>query len=555
MKGGGICVLATSLTLGSCTAAPHKNHNATYLSREKYETLIKIIMAQKGIKTEESIQQENNFEEHQKIIGLEQEVQNIEETEQNNSPLKQPEFSTQKNTFYDFEGKPYPEEPTNYSRGSQTNSITPAVNTNNIVRFIQNTFGEETLNDLSSSLRYEEILNSLETIPNYEQVIPLLYRGLELQVNDSYFGNLKNDVPSNADKLIALSLIQSINNPKFVELIINLNKQGVVFDITAQNANLIPDLFYRIDDWKKFQDSNKPEIDFSAQPFLELLLNRPDLHIFFENPNLLNEQLNELLSKKTHYILQLGGNFQDGNESWQNYEQLDFLQKLQLHELILSMNWFGMNREATNLINNDLELDYTEIGGSVQIFNNQLQLRPVESVNQRAYPEYTAIPMRIAGLSEDLDVEQVNEITGINRWLTTEDIPYLTNEQINKLLIKVAEEQNKRRNKSYTPTTFYLKNTEQDIGSFHIHALEQNTAQYAGPSGWFPNSAISSDGSLQVGGDLACAIQQLSVNGRHSLNLLITSIDENTFDINLYYAAGANGRPVNVSVGGFNKTN
>ncbi|MBI5065699.1 hypothetical protein HZA97_05680 [Candidatus Woesearchaeota archaeon] len=535
---GGYLALVTALVLSSCTSTPKQDN--CRLSNQKYQQLVQIIKKQKRIKNNEETTP----------TALENKVE-LPVNNQSTTPVNS-ENQKQEQTEEVYENDTYLELPTNYSR-AQTEQAQEIKNASNLFEFLRLNYGADVMNSLSITKKYEEVMDGLETIPNYQQIIPILLQGLDLQINDSYQGQARNKMPGLEEKLTAISLMTSLhNNSKLAELIKKLHENKVNFDVSYYYANIIPDLFLRIEDWEN-GTWDKPLVEFSAQKFLENILTRQDILDFIDHPESLDTELEQWLSRNTHYIQSFGA-FSDGQESWENYKNLDLVQKLQLYNLIFDLNWGSLREEATKLIDIDFMLDYTEVGGNLVVLEDGLHLIQTESAHQRKYSEQNPVPMRIAGFTEELTEEQRMQIYGKSTWLTTNDISQLSQEQINKILKTAAEEQNKINNCSYIPENLYSKNKNSEIGMFHLHAQEINTSYGAGPSGWFPNSAVGKDGSLQVGGDLGVAIQQLDVNGRHSMNLLITSIDENTFDVNLYYAAGNNGRPVNVSVGAYKRT-
>ncbi len=504
--------LITALLLGSCASTQKYNSNNNKLSEPQYQQLIQLIKKQKGINEE-----------------LPQQI--TERTESLDQKISE----------------------------ENTDLISPT----NIHDFLRQNYGEETMAQLSVSPRYEEILTSLEAVSNYQEVIPLLYEDLSLQLERVYYGGMKDKKPSTAERLAFLSLIPKIqNNTKFVELIKKLSSLEVNLEFTESQSFLIPDAFYRIDDWQSQKNARKPEIHFSGESFIDLFLIRPDLQEFLNNPVSLDEQLEKWIQRK-HNTLSLGGGFLDGSESEFNYKNLDFLQKAQQYCVMFSLNWGDLRESITQLITFDLSKNYTEEGGFVYAGEDGLlHLRHVESAAKEILPEQNPFPERLIGLTEDyLAPGEVFVLTGgMTRALTTEQAVRLTQDQINAITKRVAEVKNSEQNHHYHIYHDRLKFKNDITGLFHIHTVQVKEQGDAGPSSFVFVNPIGSDGGYRVGeSDLTTALQILEYNGKHALNLVFTSVNETTFDVNLYYASGKEGshvnyNTVNVSLGEYEKT-
>lgn len=463
--------LLTSLLLGSCTVTSKYNPNNYRIPAPVYQKLVELLEKKHGLQPNEDRSEER--------------AQQVQEIESSQSQLEE-KTNESLRTFYNSQ--------------SNTEELQTVQHSANIVDFLINNYGEETIRELIASLKYEEIIEGLEKIPKYQQVIPLLYKDLELQINNNWFRKVgENNKFSTSLKLVFLSLLTKLqDNPNLSNLIIDLSKKGVHFNFTDYEYYPLIKVFSKIEEWKAMEywksfSVKKPQIHFSGEPFLELILERQDLLEFVENPQILDEELEQYLSSKDHYISQPEEGLIDVYEHWQNYTNLDLLQKLQLREVILALDLGKMRDQVTELIDLDLKNNNSEEGGLVKVSDYRLVLERVPASGKGTNLNY-AIPS-------------------------------------NKF--------------NFNGST---------IGMFHLHALTVDTSRYAGPSNWFPEKLFSPDGHLQMIGDLASAMLVESYNGKHALNLVITSINENTFDVNLYYAVDVNGRPVNVSVGAFKRT-
>ncbi|MBI4918852.1 hypothetical protein HY837_02915 [archaeon] len=531
--------LITALLLGSCASTPTHVQNNCKISDEKYQQLVQLIKKQKGINQE----------------PIEQRIEQVETQTQNNSEEKPqtPNFKPQ--TTY--------QSPPPINQEPQTqNQITQP---NNLSDFLRQNYGEETLKQLYSSSKSNEIIGGLESISNYQEILPLLYEDLSLQIERTYYGGMKDKKPSAAERLTFLSLLPQVqNNFQFAGLLKKLSGLGVNLEFTESQAFLIPDAFFRIDDWQNQPNARKPEIHFSSENFIRLLLLRPDLQGFLSSPESLDQQLEKWARVKKHMLQSLDGGFVDGSESEFNYRNLDFLQKAQQYCIMFSLNWGNLREEITQLIDLDLSKNYTEEGGVVYVGEDgQLHLRHIESFAKEILPEQNPQPERLAGLAEDyLAPGEVFVLTGgLTRKLLPEQAARLTQEQVRSITERVAEVKNDAQNHAYSIYSSKLKFQNELIGSFHIHAIQVKEHGNAGPSGFvFQNPINPKNGCLTVGeSDLEAAINLLDFNGKHALNLVFTSIDENTFDVNLYYASGKEGshinnNTVNVSLGLYERT-
>lgn len=505
MKGGDK-LLALVLALSGCTTVQHTDNTRT--SDEKYGQLVEIIKKQKE-------------REPFKILDDNKTKTNTESSRGNEE--KNLEEKTEKTT----------------------SSI---IYSDSIYDFLRLNYGQHTVDALSLSNKSAEIMTNLASIPKFQETIPVLMDGLSMQVERSYRGRLIEEKPSADAYLTLLSSIPFLqHNSELADLVVELQSKGVYLDITpakesSQPEHILPNVFLRIKDWQKSHGESQT-LEFSAQQFLEKITSRKDLKNFVKHPEELDAQLKNWLSEKKHYIQNSGGFFEDGYESWENYENLDLVQKLELYVLMDELNRGHLRKESFELRDTDLMLEYTEVGGKIDLMEDGIHFIQVENTVQRFYPEENAPLMRIAGLTQDLDEEQRVRIYGRKEWLNEEQASRLNEEQKRMILEKYAEGRNSRLNLHYSSE--FLRG----IGNFHLHSEQKCSSQVAGPSGWLTEQPFDSHGGIKIGGDLKLAAEYLDYRGKHFMNVVITSIDKEKIDINLYYACGANGRAVNVSVG------
>ncbi len=517
MKGGST-LLALVLALTGCTTTQRVPNQR--LSDEKYEIIVDLIKKQKA-RAPFKVVSETTLE----VIAADAgESSNLERAEE--QQLEEPKLN-------------------------QTNTH-QIIYSDSIYDFLRLNYGQHTVDALSLSNKYADVMTNLASIPNFQETIPALMDNLKKQVDRSYRGRLREEMPSYDAELALLSLIPSIqHNSELTDLVLNLQSKGVYLDITpakesSQPNHTLPNVFLRVKDWQK-SIGEKQVLEFSAQKFLEKVSSRYDLKDFVDAPEKLDSQLKEWLSEKKHHIQSSGSFFEDGHESWQNYKNLDLIQKLELYILMDELNKDHLRKESFELRDTDLMLEYTEVGGEINLLENSLHFSQKESTAQKFYPEENVPLMRIAGLTQDLDEIQRVQIYGSSEWLNEEQASQLNEEQKNLILEKYAENRNARLNISYS------SDYSEGIGAFHLHSEIMRSSQVAGPSGWLTEIPFSYDGSLRIGGDLAAAALNLDYKGKHFMNVVITSIDEDKIDVNLYYASCKDGKPVNVSVGEFRK--